>query len=753
MPKKPKPSASRSRPASVAPPRSGDVERILRFEEDSPFKLLGPHYQAAERRVVIRAFLPRAQEAWVRRRDGSRWHSIPMQRLHEEGLFQAVFADEEGTFAYRLRFREPGGYEQERADPYAFGGCITDFDLYLIGEGNHFQSYEKFGARPMRLENVDGVHFAVWAPNAASVSVVGDFNRWQAGAHPLARIQSSAVWGLFIPGLKAGELYKLALRSKLDGRVYLKADPYALQAELRPQTASVVADLGRFRWQDANWLQQRAQCKTLAGPVAVYEVHLGSWRRDVEQGGGFLSYRELARQLVEYALSLGYTHLELMPVMEHPLDESWGYQVINYYAPTSRFGRPEDFMYFVDYCHRHGLGVILDWVPAHFPKDEHGLNLFDGGQIYASGNWRRAEQKEWGTLVFDFGRNEVRNFLISNALFWLERYHIDGLRVDAVASMLYLDYARRPGEWEANRYGGRENLEAVEFLKKFNHEVHARHPGVLTLAEESTAWPGVTRPEYTGGLGFDLKWNMGWMHDTLEYFSRNPAYRKFHQGQITFSLLYAFTERFMLPLSHDEVVYGKRALLEKMPGDDWQKFANLRLLYGYLFGHPGKKLLFMGNDFAQRAEWNCGASLDWHLLREPAHQGVQRLVQDLLHLHRREPPLHEWDFDSRGFEWIDFSDQEQSVLSFIRWAQDYRQLLFFAFNFTPVPRWNYRLGVPKPGFYREILNTDAREYGGSGLGNRGGLRADLLASHGRPCSLNLVLPPLAAVVFRLEADE
>jgi 1,4-alpha-glucan branching enzyme len=673
-----------------------------------------------------------------------------MEKIHPGGFFQAVFEKADGIFPYRIGTCDETGFLSEASDPYAFfPDQLSDYDLYLIGEGTHHRSYEKFGSHLATLKGVRGVFFTVWAPNAKSISVVGNFNHWVPGTHPMTRLPTSNVWGLFIPGLEEGEVYKYAIRSSADDQVRLKTDPYAFGTELRPGSASVVTRLDTFSWADEAWTTQRRGKDLFRSPVSIYEVHLGSWKREEKNGWGFLNYRDLAHQIVEYVQFMGYTHIELMPVMEHPLDESWGYQVISYYAPTRRFGTPEDFMYFVDYCHRHGIGVILDWVPAHFPKDGHGLFDFDGRQIYASENWQRAEQREWGTMIFDFGKKEVSNFLISNALFWLDQYHVDGLRVDAVACMLYLDYARKPGEWEPNRYGGRENLEAIEFLREFNKVVHASFPGVLTIAEESTAWPGVSRPTHLGGLGFSMKWNMGWMHDTLAYFSKDPVYRKFHQGVFPFSGHYAFSENFILPISHDEIVYGKRSLLEKMAGDDWQKFANLRLFLTYLFAFPGKKLLFMGSDFAQRNEWGFNRSLDWHLMEAPRHRRVNRLIRDLNRLYRENPAFYEGDASSGVFEWIDCSDGDRSVVSFLRWSHDYRQVLVFVFNMTPMILECYRVGIPRAGYYQEVLNSQAHEYGGCGLGNLGGVHAEETPWQNRPFSLNLQIPPLGGLIFRL----
>ena len=752
-PQKKKPAATRKRKPVLS--KSGGVpfpeaiERVIRGEEGAPFRVLGPHPSRNGRTILVSAFLPLADKAWVRPLH-PKGKQVAMKKIHPQGFFQAEFKKTAGLFSYTIVTCDAAGILKESADPYAFfPDQLTDYDLHLIGEGTHYRSYEKFGARLLTLKGVSGVLFTVWAPHAKNVSVVGGFNYWIAGAHPMTRLSSTGVWCLFIPGLGEGELYKFAIRSGRDGCVLFKTDPYAFGSELRPGSAAVVTRLDTFKWNDQTWMDERKQKDLFRSPISIYEVHLGSWKRDEKNGWGFLNYRELAHQIVEYVQFMGYTHIELMPVMEHPLDESWGYQVINYYAPTRRFGSPEDFMYFVDYCHQHGIGVLLDWVPAHFPRDGHGLLDFDGTQIYASENWRRSEQKEWGTLVFNFGKKEVDNFLLSNALFWLDRYHIDGLRVDAVACMLYLDYARKPGEWEPNKYGGREHLEAIEFLKEFNKVVHATFAGVLTIAEESTAWPGVSRPVHLGGLGFSMKWNMGWMHDTLEYFSKDPLFRKYHQGVFPLSSHYAFSENFILPISHDEIVYGKHSLLEKMVGDDWQKFANLRLFFTYLFAFPGKKLLFMGNDFAQRNEWDFNRSLDWHLMQAPRHRRVNRLLRDLQRLYRENPAFHEGDCSGESFEWIDCSDADRSVVSCLRWSRGYGQALIFVFNMTPTILERYRVGVPRAGHYQEILNSQAFEYGGCGLGNLGGVRAEGVSWQNRPFSINLQIPPLGALIFRL----
>ncbi|PIQ87005.1 MAG: 1,4-alpha-glucan branching enzyme [Candidatus Omnitrophica bacterium CG11_big_fil_rev_8_21_14_0_20_45_26] len=750
---KQKNTVSRKQPARVLSDLAIDpgvqkaIHRIIDNREDEPYDILGPHLIQSHQAVVIRAFLPRAQEASIVRHDHIK-QTYPMTKTHEEGVFQVCIENEKKLFPYTIQYREINKHEVEIEDPYAHRVQMSDFDLHLLGEGKHYKSYEKFGAHLFEMGGTSGVHFAVWAPNAKAVSLVGDFNHWRPGAHPMSRVHFSGLWVLFVPGLKEGALYKFAIRGA-DDHVHFKSDPYSFHTEIRPHTACRVSSLD-YQWHDQPWLDARIKKDILNSPVSVYEIHLGSWKRDEKNNWSFLSYRDLAHQLVPYLKELGFTHVELLPIMEHPLDESWGYQVVNYFAPTSRFGGPKDFMYFVDYCHQNGIGVLVDWVPGHFPRDAHGLGNFDGREIYAYESWKKREHKDWGTFVFDYGRSEVRNFLISNALFWLDKYHIDGLRVDAVASMLYLNYSRSEGEWEANMFGSHENLEAIDFLKKFNEEVHLQFPGVLTIAEESTAWTGVSRPTYLGGLGFSLKWNMGWMHDTLEYFSKDSIHRRYHQGTLTFSMLYAFTENFMLPLSHDEVVHGKGSLLQKMSGDDWQQFANLRLLYSYMYSHPGKKLLFMGSEFAQRDEWQSRQSLDWHLLGAERHRQVHDMLRDLNQIYQNHPALYEVDFESSGFEWIDFSDADASILSFVRWSRDHRELIVAACNMTPVPRMGYRIGVPREGFYREIFNSDAVEYGGSGIGNYGGFRADAMAWHNRPFSMCLNFPPLAAVILKHE---
>ena len=625
---------------------------------------------------------------------------------------------------------------------------LTDYDLYLLGEGKHYRIYDKLGAHVIDKDGAPGTHFAVWAPNARAVSVIGDFNGWTPATHPLHSRGTSGVWAGFVPQAAAGALYKFAIESQYNDYRVEKADPCGFAAEIRPHTASKVWDLSRYAWNDGDWMAQRAKANALDAPLAIYEVHLGSWRRVPEDGNRWLSYRELAPLLAEYLKHLGYTHVEFMPVTEHPFDGSWGYQTVGYFAPTSRFGTPDDFRFLVDTLHQAGIGVILDWVPAHFPRDGHGLAYFDGTHLYEHSDPRKGAHTEWGTFIFNYGRNEVTNFLISNALFWLDKYHIDGLRVDAVASMIYLDYARKEGEWIPNQYGGRENLEAVAFLRRLNERVYGTFPDAVMIAEESTAWPMVSRPTYLGGLGFGLKWDMGWMHDTLKYMALDPVHRKYHHNQLTFRSLYAFTENFVLPLSHDEVVYGKRSLLDKMPGDLWQKFANFRLLLGIMYAQPGKKLLFMGGEFGQWQEWNHDSSLSWHLLNEPLHAGLQRWVRDLNTVYRGEPAFHQRDCDPSGFEWIDCSDFEQGVISLLREGKIANDYLLIACNFTPVPRYNYHIGAPWPGRWQELLNSDAPLYGGAGQGNLGSTHAAPIPWHGRPHLLNVTLPPLAMVVFK-----
>jgi 1,4-alpha-glucan branching enzyme len=753
-----------SQPVDTGAPRDpldrGAIEALVAGAHGAPFDVLGPHraYSADGVRTFVRTFQLDAERVWLipqPERDSASARSAPerlaMTRLHPAGLF-SVAPPEGSAQRYQLEVERKDGRIERIVDPYALPSLLGDFDLYLIGEGRHLDLYERLGAHLRTVEGVSGVAFAVWAPNARRVSVIGDFNGWDERVSPM-RLHANGVWELFIPGVEPGARYKYALLSWNREYRVQKADPFAFWSEARPGNASRVFDLNRYSWGDERWLAARAAWRLEDAPMLVYEVHAGSWRPP--SAGGEVNYRELAHQLVPYLIEMGYTHVELMPIAEYPFDPSWGYQVTGYYAPTSRYGAPDDFMYFVDYCHQRDIGVILDWVPAHFPRDQHGLAFFDGSHLYEHADPRQGEHPDWGTLVFNYGRNEVRNFLIANALYWLEKYHVDGLRVDAVASMLYLDYSRKDGEWIPNRYGGRENLEAIAFLQDFNATAHGRFPSALTIAEESTAWPGVTRAASEGGLGFSLKWNMGWMHDILEYMRRDPAHRKFHHNELTFSMLYAYSERYVLPFSHDEVVHVKGSMLNKMPGDRWQKFANLRALYAYMAAHPGKKLLFMGDELAQWDEWKYAGFLQWDLLDErspdgPLHVQVQRLVRDLNRLVRERRALHERDFSPHGFEWIDGSDAAQSVISFLRYGADKVDPLLIVCNFTPVPRPRYRVGTPFAGRYREILNTDATQYGGSGVVNGDALKSEKAFAHGRAHSVALTLPPLGAVMLALE---
>ena len=624
---------------------------------------------------------------------------------------------------------------------------VTADDLFLFNEGNHYRLYEKLGSHVAEVDGVAGCYFAVWAPNAERVSVMGDFNQWDRESHPLHSRGQSGIWECFIPGIGPGSNYKYHVVSRWHGYRAEKADPFAFFAEVSPKTASVVWDLD-YTWDDQEWMQSRHTRNALDAPISIYEIHLGSWRRVPEEGNRSLTYREIARPLAEYAKEMGFTHVEFLPIMEHPFYGSWGYQCTGYFAPTSRYGTPQDFLFLVDTLHQHGIGVILDWVPSHFPKDGHGLSYFDGTHLYEHADPRSGLHPDWDSSIFNYGRHEVRSFLLSSALFWLEKYHADGLRVDAVASMLYLNYSRKEGEWIPNPYGGRENLEALSFLRRLNEAVYQNHPDVQMIAEESTDWPMASRPVHLGGLGFGMKWDMGWMHDTLQYMAHDPIFRKYHHNELTFRVLYAFTENFILSLSHDEVVHGKGSLLGKMPGYDSQKFANLRLLLGYMVGQPGKKLLFMGGEFGQWREWNHDASLDWRLLGYEPHRQLQRYVADLNRLYQSQPALHEVDFHHAGFEWIDFHDWEQSILCFLRRAKDPQDFLVVVCNFTPVLRTDYRTGVPEDGYYRELLNSESALYGGSNLGNNGGLRAEAIPSHGRPYSLRLTVPPLSVTVFK-----
>jgi 1,4-alpha-glucan branching enzyme len=723
------------------------VESLATGMHADPFAVLGPHQvrQNGASGLAVRTVRPDAASVAVVERATGR--TVVMERLHPEGVFSGFIegATREG-FDYRYRITWPDGNESELDDPYRYGPVLTDFDQHLFAEGTHVRAFNRLGARAVQHGYRSGVHFAVWAPNAARVSVVGDFNGWDGRVHPMRTLFPSGLWEIFVPDLGIGDRYKFEIVTG-QGHLVLKSDPCGRYFEESPRTASIVWDAAGYDWGDGDWLGRRAESQAWQSPMSIYELHLGSWRR--AEDGRFLSYRELAHSLVPYVQELGFTHIELMPVMEHPFSGSWGYQVIGFFAPTSRFGTPEDFKYFIDMCHRAGIAVILDWVPGHFPKDLHGLARFDGTAVYEHADPRQGEHQDWGTLIFNYGRNEVRSFLLSNALFWVEEFHVDGLRVDAVASMLYLDYSRQAGQWVPNRFGGRENLEAIAFLRDLNTLMGADHPGVAMIAEESTAWPGVSRPVHLGGLGFTFKWNMGWMHDMLAYMQQDPVYRKYHHEKVSFSLLYAFTENFILPFSHDEVVHGKRSLLDKMPGDLWQKHANLRALLGYMFAHPGKKLLFMGCEIGQWREWNHDRQLDWDVLGDPAHAGLQRWVRDLNRTYAWDPSLWQVDFEPRGFAWIDVHDNENSVVSFVRYADDPANASVTVVNFTPLPRHDYRIGVPRAGAYREVLNSDAAIYGGSDVRN-GVLQTSDQPSHGYPASLTLTAPPLGFVLLKAE---
>jgi 1,4-alpha-glucan branching enzyme len=753
-------SASPTPTAPLADPLDqGSIGALINGRHGAPFDVLGSRLVDVNgvRTWIVRTFLPGARAVWVvpdrpGSEDGaaSLPERIHMQQLHPYGLFSMLLPSEVAP-AYHFDIEGSSGAVGRAEDPYTFPPLLSGLDLYLIGEGKHQQLHDHLGAHPAELNGVAGTDFAVWAPNARRVSVVGDFNSWDDRVHPM-RMRSNGVWELFLPNVAPGALYKYAILSWNHDYRVLKADPFAFAAELRPGTASRVWDLNGYVWGDTDWMTARADRNDADSAITIYEVHAGSWRAPSEPHGQ-VTYRELAHQLVPYVKDLGFTHIELMPVAEHPFDGSWGYQITGYFAPTSRYGAPQDFMYFVDYCHQHGIGVLLDWVPAHFPKDEHGLNYFDGTHLYEHADPRQGEHPDWGTLVFNYGRNEVRNFLLTNALFWIEKYHVDGLRVDAVASMLYLDYSREQGEWLPNQYGGRENLDAVSFIRECNATVHARHPGVLMVAEESTSWPYVSTPVSEGGLGFSFKWNMGWMHDVLAYFHYDPIYRSYHHNELTFSMMYAYSEKFILPFSHDEVVHMKGSLLNKMPGDRWQRFANLRALYGYMYAHPGKKLVFMGGELAQWSEWNFAGYLDWFVLDPaqpdgPEHAQVRDLVRDLNRLVRAHPSLYTRDFHPEGFEWIDGSDTAHSVLAFLRLGPGRSDPLLVVCNFTPVPHHGYRIGTPIAGRYDEMLNTDSAVYGGSNVGNLGGTSTDSIPMHGRPQSLSLTLPPLATIILR-----
>ena len=731
-----------------------EVFRLMGGECHDPYTILGIHpivcKEPSRKYFAVRAFFPHAESVGVIDvTDGSRYK---MEKLHENGFFEAIIKDKPDFFTYRLEVTDITQTAFTVYDPYCFLPVLTDFDLHLFNEGNHHKIFEKLGAHVMTVNNIQGTLFAVWAPCARRVSVIGGFNQWDGRRHQMRCLGSSGIWEIFIPGICAGDIYKFEIKTP-SGKIYIKSDPYAFYSELRPGTASIVYNTDCYEWKDAEWINERDTSNIFEKPVAIYEVHPGSWSRIPEEGARFLTYREMADRLVKYVVEMGYTHIEFMPVAEYPFDGSWGYQVTGYYSVTSRYGKPEDFMYLVDQCHLNGVGVIIDWVPAHFPKDGHGLARFDGTALYEHEDMRQGEHPDWGTHIFNFDRNEVRNFLVSNAVFWFEKYHIDGLRVDAVASMLYLDYGKKQGEWIPNRYGGKENIGAIDFMRQLNTTVYKYYPGIMMIAEESTSWALVSKPPYVGGLGFSFKWNMGWMNDYLRYISMDPIYRKYHHNNLTFSIIYSMSENFINVLSHDEVVHGKCSMINKMPGDYRQKFAGLRVSYGYMYGHPGKKLLFMGGEFGQFIEWDYSRSLDWHLLDYDMHKKLQKFVKDLNRIYTREKALHQVDFSFDGFEWIDCNDSDHSVVSFIRKGRDWHDMLIIICNFTPVVCENYRIGAPFDLFYREILNSDSEIYGGSNAGNMGGVRAEQRAEHGRPYSLTLQIPPLAMVILKPEFED
>ncbi len=729
---------------------SQQINDLLRSDLQDPFSVLGMHEE--ETGLSVRAFLPEAKSVTVRNRETSK--SVgEMTKVHEQGVFELHLPRRKKTFPYELIIKKHDDSEEVRIDPYSFLPIMTEEARYLFNEGNHQGVYSDLGSHKIEVDGIEGVVFAVWAPNAKRVSVVGDFNGWDGRKHPMRLLGASGIWELFIPGVQTGTVYKYEIKKRENDHLLLKTDPFGYYQEPFPHHGSIVWDLDEFQWDDEEWMESRRQQDVFKRPMSIYEVHLGSWcKTGPAEDGDYLSYPDLAQALADYVTKMGYTHIELMPIQEHPYVPSWGYQVSGFYAPNHRFGNPSGFQYFVNYMHKRGIGVILDWVPGHFPKDNFCLSHFDGTHLYEHQDPREGEHRDWGTLIFNFGRHEVHNFLTANALFWLDRFHVDGLRVDAVASMLYRNYSREEGDWIPNKFGGVENLEAIEFLQSMNYLVHQRFPGAVTIAEESTAWPMVSRPTHLGGLGFTFKWNMGWMNDILTYFSKDPIYRRYHHDQLTFGLWYAFNENFVLVLSHDEVVHGKRSLLEKMPGDNWQKFANLRALFAFMYGHPGKKLVFMGGEFGMHSEWYELQSIDWHLLEHCDdayhHNGTMRLMADLNRTYKNESALWEFDFEPRGFSWIDHSDSDNSIVSFIRHGSDWHNFLVVVCNFTPNVHREYRIGVPHGGFYRELLNTDAPEYGGAGFGNLGGKQAQPIPWHGHSYSLNLTLPPLSVLMLK-----
>jgi len=713
-----------------------DLIKIMEAKHHDPFSVLGRHI--VNEKTVIRTFLPYAEKVVIGKA------GLLMARIPGSDFFEYHPAKTEVEDHYQLTWTDKDGHDHLEHDPYTFPPVLSDFDQYLFAEGRHWHIYQKLGAHLHNIDGIAGVYFAVWAPNAERISVIGDFNRWDGRCHPMRNLGGSGIWEIFIPDLTVGCFYKFEIRNVHTGQVFVKTDPYGQQFEFRPQTAAIVVEEDNYIWQDAKWMENRPHHDWLHQPMSIYEVHLGSWQRDSR--GNFLNYRELATRLVDYVKMMGFTHIELLPITEHPLDISWGYQTTGYFAPTSRHGAPDDFRFFVDHCHENNIGVILDWVPAHFPKDSFGLARFDGTPLYEHEDPRKGEHRDWGTLIYNYSRNEVKNFLLSSAFFWLEEFHLDGLRVDAVASMLYLDYSRESNDWIPNMYGGNENLEAIDFLRHMNEVTHEQHPGTVIMAEESTSWPQVTRPTWTGGLGFSMKWNMGWMHDILHYMQEQPIHRSYHHDSLTFGLLYAFTENFVLPFSHDEVVHGKQSMLNKMPGDEWQRFANLRLLYTLMFTYPGKKLLFMGCEFAQGTEWSVNRDLDWYVLDYDHHRGMQTLVKDLNKLYTTHPALYQFDFNHQGFEWIDCHDYQQSIISYRRKSAN--EDLIVILNFTPVPRDSYRIGVPHEGIYYEIFNSDSEYYAGSNTGN-GQVFSEPQPWMNMQHSITVTLPPLAAIVLKI----
>ncbi len=713
-----------------------DLIKIAAAKHHDPFSVLGLHTKKSKTSITV--YKPHAESVHLVDQD------IALERIPDSDFFTAQISKKTNLPRYyQLEVTNKSGNTSLQYDPYSFGTQLPEFDQHLFGEGRHWHIYQKLGGHLHTIEGIEGVLFSVWAPNAGRVSLVSEFNHWDGRCHPMRSLGGSGIWEIFIPGLTKGCLYRFEILNRDSQQIHVKTDPYGQQFEFRPQTASLVVDEKQYDWGDKEWIDKRIAGDWLHEAMSIYEVHLGSWQRDSK--GNFLNYRELAHQMVEYVEMMGFTHIELLPITEHPLDASWGYQTTGYFAPSSRHGTPDDFRYFVDYCHNHNIGILLDWVPAHFPKDDFALARFDGTSLYEHEDPRKGEHRDWGTLIYNYSRNEVKNFLLSSAYFWIEEYHLDGLRVDAVASMLYLDYSREADDWIPNEYGGNENLEAIDFLRELNSVTHQQHPGTVVIAEESTSWPQVTRPTWTGGLGFSMKWNMGWMHDMLSYMQQDPIHRRHHHDQLTFGMLYAFTENFVLPFSHDEVVHGKGSMLSKMPGDEWQKFANLRLLYTFMFTYPGKKLLFMGCEFAQGTEWNFNQALDWFVLDYSYHKGMQTLVKDLNKMYVAHPSLFQHDFDNQGFEWIDCHDVEQSIISYRRKTET--ENLIIILNFTPVPRDNYRIGVPESGVYEEIFNSDSEYYAGTNTGN-GRVVTEDIAWMNQDQSVSLTIPPLAGIVLK-----